>query len=75
MSTEVSGVELLQKIRKTSALAFIVLLGGGSAMVLLAIPSHNVIMWAMGLPIAGMSGIFVTMGLIAKQKLRKLGIR
>ena len=64
--------EYYTKLQKASVLAFIVLLAGGSSMVLLATITHNVIMWAMGVPIAGMSGIFVTLGLIAKSKLKQL---
>ena len=65
-----SEATILKKIQKASVLAFIVLLGGGAAMVLISTITHNVIMWAMGIPIAGMSGVFVTLGLIAKNKVR-----
>lgn len=75
MANTFDGISFLQKLRKASTLAFIVLLGGGSAMVLIATSTHDVIMWAMGIPIAGMSGVFVTLGMSAKNKLRELGIK
>lgn len=64
--------QIYEKQQKAFTMAFIVLLGSGAAMVLLAIPTHNVYFWAYGVVIAGMSGIFVTLGLQAKDKLKKL---
>lgn len=66
------SIQTYTKLQKASVMAFIVLLGGGASMVLIATITHDVIMWAMGVPIAGMSGIFVTLGLIAKGKLKQL---
>ena len=59
-----------RKLQKGSIWAFIILLGSGSAMALSATVNHRVILWSMGTVLAGMSGIFVTLGLVAKNKLR-----
>jgi hypothetical protein len=68
---QATNIECYAKLQKASVFAFIVLLGSGTAMVLIATIVHNVYFWSYGTVIAGMSGIFVTLGLIAKDKLKQ----